>query len=100
MMTKFQAWRYGFNSPFKAEVYFINTRQFMDLKWGTSNPVMLRDPEYGMLRIRAFGSFSFRVTDGAALLRECFGTKPCYKVADIDGQIKRVAIATLSDAVA
>ena len=100
IMTKLQAWRYGFNSPFKADVYFISTRQFMDCKWGTANPVMMRDKEFGMIRMRAFGSFSFRVTDATALLHECFGTNPCYKVGDIEGQIKRIAVSTLSDAVA
>ena len=56
IMTALQSWKFGFNSPFKAEVYFINTRQFLDQKWGTSNPVMMRDAEFGMIRLRAFGN--------------------------------------------
>ena len=56
VMTALKAWKYGFNSPFKSDVYFINTKQFMDRKWGTANPVMMRDAEFGMIRSRAFGS--------------------------------------------
>lgn len=60
VMTALRAWKFGFNSPFKSDVYFVSTRQFMDRKWGTANPVMMRDSEFGMIRVRAFGSFSFR----------------------------------------
>ena len=74
IMTALKSWKYGFNSPFKAEVYFINTKQFLDQKWGTSNPVMMRDAEFGMIRLRAFGIYSFRVGDPVAFLKEVFGT--------------------------
>ena len=60
VMTALRAWKFGFNSPFKSDVYFVSTRQFMDRKWGTANPVMMRDSEFGMIRVRAFGSFSFK----------------------------------------
>ncbi len=100
ILTKLKAWKYGFNSPFKSDVYFVNTKQFLDRKWGTTNPVMMRDAEFGMIRIRAFGTYSFRVTDVEALLRECFGTNQTYKASDIDGQIKRLAVSNLSDAIA
>ena len=100
VMTRLQAWRFGFNSPFKAEVYFINTRQFMDCKWGTANPVMMRDQDFGAIRLRAFGSFSFRVADPEKLLRECFGTASEYKVEDIQAQVKRLAVSAMSDAIA
>ncbi len=100
IMTALKAWKFGFNSPFKADVYFVNTKQFLDRKWGTTNPVMMRDSEFGMIRLRAFGSYGFRVTDAEALLRECFGTNAVYKAGDIDGQIKRCAVSTLSDAIA
>ena len=63
ILTKLKSWKYGFNSPFKAEVYFVSTRQFTGQKWGTSNPVMMRDSEFGMLRIRAFGMYSYKVSD-------------------------------------
>ena len=60
IMTALKAWKFGFNSPFKADVYFVNTKQFLDRKWGTSNPVMMRDTEFGMIRLRAFGIYSFK----------------------------------------
>ncbi|MBR5344750.1 MAG: SPFH domain-containing protein [Clostridia bacterium] len=100
LLTKIKSWKYGFNSPFKSDVYFINTRQFLDCKWGTQNPVMMRDSEFGMIRLRAFGSYAFRVSDPEALLKECFGTAKTYTVEDIQNQIKRTAVSSLSDAIA
>ncbi len=100
VMTKLQAWKYGFNSPFKAEVYFVNTRQFLDRKWGTANPVMMRDAEFGMIRIRAFGSFAFKVSDPTVFLREVFGTRAITTAEDVEGQIKRNLVSGLSDAIA
>lgn len=100
IMTKLQSWKFGFNSPFKAEVYFVNTKQFLDCKWGTSNPVMMRDSEFGMIRIRAFGIFAFRVKDPEVFLKEVFGTNGMFTVEDVEGQIKRTLISGLSDAIA
>ena len=100
IMTALQSWKYGFNSPFKAEVYFINTKQFLDQKWGTSNPVMMRDAEFGMIRLRAFGIYSFRVADPVAFLKEVFGTSGLMTVDGVTGQIKRVLVSGLSDAIA
>ncbi|MBE5782970.1 MAG: hypothetical protein E7329_06610 [Clostridiales bacterium] len=100
IMTALQSWKFGFNSPFKAEVYFINTRQFLDQKWGTSNPVMMRDAEFGMIRLRAFGIYSFRVADPVAFLKEVFGTAAYMTVDGVTGQIKRTLVSGLSDAIA
>ena len=100
ILTKLKAWKFGFNSPFKADLYFINTKQFLDCKWGTSNPVMMRDTEFGIIRVRGFGNYSFRVTDPEALLKEVFGTSSTYRVGDIEEQIKRVSVSSLSDAIA
>ena len=100
IMTKLKSWKFGFNSPFKADVYFISTKQFLDCKWGTSNPVMMRDAEFGVIRLRGFGNYSFKVADPETLLRECFGTAKTYRVADIEDQIKRVSVSALSDAIA
>lgn len=100
VMTALKAWKFGFNSPFKSDVYFINTRQFMDRKWGTANPVMMRDAEFGMIRIRAFGSFSFRVKDPAVFMKEVFGTSSLFTVEGVEGQIKSVVVSGLSDAIA
>ena len=100
IMTALQSWKFGFNSPFKAEVYFINTRQFLDQKWGTSNPVMMRDSEFGMIRLRAFGIYSFRVAEPAVFLKEVFGTSAYMTVDGVTGQIKRTLVSGLSDAIA
>ena len=100
IMTKLQSWKYGFNSPFKADVYFVNTKQFLDRKWGTSNPVMMRDAEFGMIRIRAFGVYAFKISDPVVFLREVFGTKKVTTVEDVEGQIKRTLVSGLSDAIA
>ena len=100
IMTKLQSWKFGFNSPFKADVYFVNTKQFLDRKWGTANPVMMRDAEFGMIRIRAFGVYAFKVSDPQVFLREVFGTKKITTAEDIEGQIKRTLVSGLSDAIA
>ena len=100
IMTALKSWKYGFNSPFKAEVYFINTKQFLDQKWGTSNPVMMRDAEFGMIRLRAFGIYSFRVADPVVFLKEVFGTSGLMTVEGVTGQIKRTLVSGLSDAIA
>ena len=100
IMTKLQSWKFGFNSPFKADVYFVNTKQFLDRKWGTANPVMMRDAEFGMIRIRAFGVYAFKVADPVVFLREVFGTKKVTTAEDVEGQIKRTLVSGLSDAIA
>mgnify|MGYP000958323450 CR=1 FL=1 len=100
IMTALKSWKFGFQSPFKSDVYFVNTKQFLDRKWGTSNPVMMRDAEFGMIRIRAFGVFAFRVKDPEVFLKEVFGTNGMFTVEDVEGQIKRTLISGLSDAIA
>ena len=100
IMTALKSWKFGFNSPFKADLYFVNTKQFLDRKWGTSNPVMMRDAEFGMIRIRAFGVFAFRVTNAETFLKEVFGTSSMFTVEDVEGQIKRTLVSGLSDAIA
>lgn len=100
IMTLLKSWKYGFNSPFKSDVYFVNTRQFMDCKWGTANPVMMRDAEFGMIRIRAYGSYSFRVSDPSLFMKEVFGTSALFTVDGVEGQIKSIVVSSLSDAIA
>lgn len=97
ILTKLKSWKYGFNSPFKAEVYFVNTKQFTDRKWGTSNPIMMRDAEFGMLRLRAFGNYSFKVIEPVIFLKEVFGTNELFEVESIEGQLKRSIISGLTD---
>jgi membrane protease subunit (stomatin/prohibitin family) len=97
IFTKLESWKYGFNSPFKADVYFVNTKQFIDQKWGTINPVMMRDAEFGMLRLRAIGIYSFRITDSVKFLKEIFGTSQLYDTESITGQLKRIIVSGLTD---
>ena len=100
IMTLLQSWKYGFNSPFKAEVYFINTRQFLDQKWGTGNPVMMRDAEFGLVRVRAHGIYSFRVADPKAFLKEVFGTAAYMTTDGVTGQLRPILVSGFSDALA
>ncbi len=100
VMTKLKSWKYGFNSPFKSEVYFVNTRQYTNCKWGTTNPVMMRDAEFGMLRIRMFGTYSFKVVDPSVFLREVFGTASLFTVEGITGQLKSKIVSGISDLLA
>jgi membrane protease subunit (stomatin/prohibitin family) len=86
-------WKYGFDSPFKAEVYFVSTRSLTDLKWGTPNPVMLRDADFGPVRLRAFGNFTLRAIDAKALLRELVGTDGIFE-AEAVGELLRSIIAS------
>jgi len=97
ILSKLGAWKYGFNSPFKAEVYFVNTRQFTDLKWGTPNPIMMRDTDFGMVRLRAFGIYSIRVGDPKAFIKEIAGTNAHFVTEDIEGQLKRTLVGGFSD---
>src|SRR5881227_4082068 len=98
ILSKLGAWKFGFNSPFKAEVYFVNTKQFTDLKWGTSNPVMMRDTDFGMVRLRAFGIYSIRVSDPRAFIKEVAGTNSHFETEDIEGQLKRTLVSGFTDA--
>lgn len=100
VMTTLQHWTHGFNSPFKSEVYYFNTRQYTDLKWGTPNPITLRDAEFGVLRVRAFGSYSMRVTDPEKMMRELSGTEERYTVGQIENQIRAAIITRFTDHVA
>lgn len=99
ILSKLGAWKYGFNSPIKSEVYFVNTKQFTDTKWGTANPVMLRDADFGIVRLRAFGAYSLRVSDPQTFIKEIAGTNGHFQVEDIDGQLKRAIVTEFSDAI-
>ena len=90
ILTTLQYWDHGFNSPFKAEVYFINTRRFTDLKWGTKQPLMIRDSEFGGMRIRAFGTYTVRVTDATKYIREIVGTDGVFTTDEISDQLRNL----------
>jgi len=99
ILTTLKGWKYGFNSPFKAEVYFLNTKQFVDLKWGTPNPIMLRDPEFGPVRLRAFGNYSIRITDPEKFIKGIVGTDGNFTTEKISEQLKHIAITRFADAI-
>lgn len=96
IMTTLRSWKYGFESPFKAEVYFVSTRNFLDLKWGTQNPVMVRDPELGAVRLRAFGTYGIRVTDPGVFLKEVVGTDGLFTTEDIEGQLRSMLVSAFT----
>ena len=100
ILSTLQGWKYGFNSPFKADVFFVSMRQFTNQKWGTKNPVMLRDAEFGPLRLRAFGSYAFRVKDAGAFLKEVAATNPEFTVEGINEQLRNLAVSRGMEAVA
>ncbi|MCH2164363.1 MAG: SPFH domain-containing protein [Marinovum sp.] len=100
IMTTLQHWDHGFKSPFKSEVYFMATTRFNDLKWGTKNPIICRDPEFGPVRLRAFGTYSVRVTDPAKFLVEIVGTDGEFTMDEISFQIRNIIVQEFSRAVA
>jgi membrane protease subunit (stomatin/prohibitin family) len=100
ILSTLKGWKYGFNSPWKAEVYFVNTRLFTDLKWGTQNPVIVRDPEFGMVRLRAFGAYAARVIDATKLLRELVGTDPQFRTEEVQEYLRQMIVSRLGSALA
>ncbi len=97
VLTTLMGWKYGFQSPFKAEVYFVNTRNFTNLKWGTSNPVMLRDPEFGPVRLRSFGTYVVRVSEPAKFIKEIVGTGGHFTLTDVADQLRNLVVTRFSD---
>jgi len=97
LLSKLRGWKYGFQSPFKAEVVFVSTRQFTGNKWGTKSPVMMRDPQLGAVRLRAYGTYSARVIDAAAFVRELAGANPDYTMSEIRDQLRDLVVARMSE---
>lgn len=100
ILTTLQNWDHGFQSPFKSEIYFINTTRFNDQKWGTKNPIICRDPEFGPVRLRAFGTYSMRVSDPAVFLKEIVGTDGEFTADEISNQIRNVILQEMSQSLA
>jgi membrane protease subunit (stomatin/prohibitin family) len=100
ILSTLKGWKYGFHSPFKAEVYFVNTRLFTDMKWGTQNPVIVRDPEFGMVRLRAFGAYAVRVIDASKLLKELVGTDPQFRTEEVQEFLRQNIVGRLGSALA
>lgn len=100
ILTTLKGWKFGFNSPFKADVFFVSTKQFNNQKWGTKNPIMLRDAEFGPIRLRAFGSYAFKVTDAGKFLKEIAGTSSEFTVDEINEQLRNITVTRSMDAIA
>jgi membrane protease subunit (stomatin/prohibitin family) len=98
ILSTLQGWPHGFESPFKAEVYFFSLRRFVDLKWGTKNPIMLRDKEFAMVRLRAFGTYEIRVDDAVAFLREVVGTDGHFTTNEITNQLRNLIVSRFASA--
>ncbi len=93
ILTSLKHWDHGFSSPFKAEVYFISTKRFIDLKWGTKNPIMVRDPEFDMVRLRAFGTYEIRINDPKTFLNEIVGTDGHFTTDEVEAQLTNLIVS-------
>jgi len=100
LLSTLMGWMHGFDSPFKAEIYFVSTRQLTDLKWGTSNPVPLRDADFGPVRVRAFGTYTLKATDPGRLLSELVGTDGVYEAEEVSALLRSIVSMTFADVVA
>ena len=100
VLTTLNHWDHGFRSPFKSEIYFVNTTRFSNLKWGTKNPIMLRDPEFGPTRLRAFGTYTVKVADPARFLAEIVGTDGEFTMDEISFQIRNIIVQAFSRIIA
>ncbi|MCK4999505.1 MAG: SPFH domain-containing protein [Anaerohalosphaera sp.] len=97
ILSTIMGWKHGFHSPFKAEVYFVSTRRFTDLKWGTKHPVTLRDAEFGPVRLRAFGTYTTKVDDPAKFIREIVGTDGHFTTDEITDQLRNMIVSRFAD---
>src|SRR6186997_2361555 len=100
ILTKLKSWKFGFNSPFKADVYFVNTRLFTGNKWGTANPVMMRDADLGIVRVRAFGTYDFRISDPKLFLKEVAGSDQHFRLDEFADTMRSRIISLFSEALA
>jgi len=100
VLTYLKNWDKLFESPFKSDVYFFSTRQQIDQKWGTSQPITIRDKDFGAVRVRAFGNYSYRIADPKLFYNEISGTRDIYSVTDLDGQLRGIVLQNISNAIA
>lgn len=97
IISKLRAWKYGWETPIKSDVYYVNLKRFTNMKWGTANPIMMRDKDFGMIRISGHGEYSFHVCNPSTFMRECFGTMHSFNTGDIQEHLKSIVIAVLTD---
>ena len=99
LLSTLKGWKYGFNSPFKADVFFVSTKQFIDQKWGTKNPITLNDPRFGFIELRSFGTFAFRVIEAGKFIKEIAGTQDKYTTDEVSEQLRSMIVTKFTDAV-
>ena len=97
LLTDLMNWDKAFESPFKSDVYFFSTRLQIDQKWGTANPITIRDAEFGAVRLRGYGIYSYRISDPRTFFTKVSGTRPAYYVADLEGQLRNTIVARMTD---
>ncbi len=97
ILTKLASWKYAFETPITLDIYFISTKQFTDIKWGTKSPILMRDPEFGVIRVRGFGAFAFKVDMPNVFLKELIGTSSTFTTSDIEAFLKTMLISALTD---
>ena len=100
ILSDLKGWKYGFESPFKADVYFVNTRLFTGNKWGTANPIMMRDQDFGIVRLRAYGTYDFRIVDPRMFLKEVAGTDDHFRLDEFADTMRSRLVSVFSDALA
>ena len=100
ILSTLKGWKYGLESPFKADVYFVTTRLFTGNKWGTSNPIMMRDSDFGIVRVRAFGTYDFKITDPKLFLKEVAGTDNHFRLDEFADTMRSRIVSVFSDALA
>lgn len=100
VLNKLKGWKYGFQSPFKADIYYVTTRLFIGNKWGTANPVMMRDKDFGVVRLRAFGSFDFKIVDAPVFLKEVAGTDQHFRLDEFADTMRSRIVSVFSEALA
>ena len=100
ILSRILGWKYGFESPFKCDVYYLNTRLFTGNKWGTANPVMMRDADFGLVRLRAFGTYDFRIVDAPKFLREVAGTDQNFRLDEFEGTMRSRIVSVFTEALA
>jgi excisionase family DNA binding protein len=100
ILTRLRSWKYGFESPFKADVYFLNTRLFTGNKWGTANPIMMRDDDFGIVRARAYGTYDFKIVEAKLFLREVAGSDHNFRLDEFAEAMRSRLVSVFSDALA
>ncbi len=97
ILTKLMSWKYGFETPFKSDIYFVNTKQFTNQKWGTVNPILVRDKDYGAVRIRGFGNYAFKIDDAYIFMKNISGTNPTFESEQVTDYLRSMVLSGISD---